>query len=84
MNHLEEYRQAVSDPADYARQLKKVSGEKIIGYTCSYTPEEIIMAAGAHPMRLFGTKQHISMADFHLQSYCCSVAPPAGRRTGTG
>jgi len=73
MNHLEEYRLAVSAPSDYARQLKKASGKKIIGYTCSYTPEEVIMAAGAHPLRLFGTKQHISLADSHLQSYCCSV-----------
>jgi bzd-type benzoyl-CoA reductase N subunit len=73
MNHLEEYRRAVSEPSGYARELKKASGKKIIGYTCSYTPEEVIIAAGAHPMRLFGTKQHISLADSHLQSYCCSV-----------
>ena len=73
MNHLEEYRQAASEPSGYARQLKKASGRKIIGYTCSYTPEEVIMAAGAHPLRLFGTKQHISLAESHLQSYCCSV-----------
>jgi len=73
MNHLEEYRRAVSEPEGYARQLKKETGRKIIGYTCSYAPEEVILAAGAHPMRLFGTKQHISLADSHLQSYCCSV-----------
>ncbi|MEE9912288.1 MAG: 2-hydroxyacyl-CoA dehydratase family protein [Deltaproteobacteria bacterium] len=73
MKHLEEYRQAVSDPSGYARQLQKASGKKIIGYTCSYTPEEVIMAAGAHPLRLFGTKQNISLADSHLQSYCCSI-----------
>jgi len=73
MNHLEEYRRAVSEPSDYVRQLKEASGKKIIGYTCSYTPEEVIMAAGAQPLRLFGTKQHISLADSHLQSYCCSV-----------
>lgn len=73
MKHLEEYRRAVSEPSDYARQLKEAAGKKIIGYTCSYTPEEVIMAAGAHPLRLFGTKQNISLADSHLQSYCCSV-----------
>lgn len=72
MKHLEEYRRAVAEPADYARQLKKETGKKIIGYTCSYTPEEVILAAGAQPLRLFGTKQHISLADSHLQSYCCS------------
>lgn len=73
MNHLKEYRLAVSDPSDYIGQLKKAQAKKIIGYTCSYTPEEVIMAAGAHPLRLFGTKEHISLADSHLQSYCCSV-----------
>ena len=73
MKHLEKYRRAVAAPSDYARQLKKVSDKKIIGYTCSYTPEEVIMAAGAHPLRLFGTKEHISLADSHLQTYCCSV-----------
>jgi bzd-type benzoyl-CoA reductase N subunit len=73
MKHLEEFRQAVRQPFDYVRQLKKATGKKIIGYVCSYTPEEIILAAGAHPMRLFGTKENIHLADSHLQSYCCSV-----------
>lgn len=73
MKHLEEYRRAVADPSAYARQLKEKSGKKIIGYTCSYLPEEIVIAAGAHPLRLFGTKNQISLADSHLQTYCCSV-----------
>ena len=73
MKYREEYRRAVSAPADYARQLKETAGKKVIGYTCSYTPEEVIMAAGAHPLRLFGTKEHFSLADSHLQAYCCSV-----------
>jgi len=73
MKHLSEFKQAVSSPFDYIRQLKKDSGKKIVGYVCSYTPEEIILAAGAHPVRIFGTKESISLADFHFQSYCCSV-----------
>ncbi len=73
MKHLEEFRKIVNQPFDYARQLKKTSGKKIVGYVCSYTPEEIILAAGAHPLRLFGTKENISLADSHLQSYCCSL-----------
>ena len=59
---------------DYARKLKKDSGEKMVGYVCSYVPEEIILAAGAHPVRLFGAKENVSLADSHLQSYCCSLA----------
>ncbi len=74
MKHLEEFRQAVRQTFNYARRLKKDSGKKIVGYVCSYTPEEVILAAGAHPIRLFGTKENIHLADSHLQSYCCSLA----------
>lgn len=73
MKHLKEFQKAVNDPLDYARKLKKTSGRKIVGYVCSYTPEEIILAAGAHPVRLFGAKENVSLADSHLQSYCCSL-----------
>lgn len=73
MKHLKEFEQAAANPLDYARQLKKDSKKKIIGYVCSYVPEEIILAAGAHPVRLFGTSSNIGLADLHLQSYCCSL-----------
>jgi len=73
MKHLQEFQQAVGSPLDYVRQLKKNSAKKIIGYVCSYTPEEIILAAGAHPIRLFDTNENANLADAHLQSYCCSV-----------
>ena len=72
MNGLTDFYQALADPGAYARELKK-HGRTIIGYFCSYTPEEIILAAGAHPMRLFGTKGEISLADAHLQAYSCSL-----------
>ena len=73
MKHIDEFRRAVNQPFDYARQLKNDTGKKIVGYVCSYTPEEIILAAGAHPLRLFGSRENIQLADSHLQSYCCSV-----------
>ncbi|MBU1194808.1 MAG: 2-hydroxyacyl-CoA dehydratase family protein [Proteobacteria bacterium] len=46
--------------------------KKIIGYMCSYVPEELIHAAGFHPMRLFSSKSDIVLAENHLQAYCCS------------
>jgi len=49
------------------------SGKKVLGYFCSYTPEEIIHAAGILPVRLFGAKDDTSVADKHLQAYCCSL-----------
>jgi benzoyl-CoA reductase subunit C len=62
-----------ADPYVYCRKYKEETGKKIIGYTCSYTPEEMIYAAGALPFRLFGANEGIHLADANLQSYCCSL-----------
>jgi benzoyl-CoA reductase subunit C len=72
MDLLQEIHEVSENPHKYARGIKD-QGKKILGYFCSYTPEEIIHAAGLHPMRLFGTKDDIGLADKHLQSYCCSL-----------
>lgn len=63
----------VQHPYEYAAEWKKKTNGKIVGYFCSYTPEEIITAAGALPFRIFGTTTTISKADAHLQAYSCSL-----------
>jgi bzd-type benzoyl-CoA reductase N subunit len=73
MNPMAEMTAAVADAAAYARNLNSETRGRTVGYVCSYTPEELILAAGAHPFRLLGTKQPIRRADAHLQTYCCSL-----------
>ena len=73
MKKLTELKKVVSDPYAYIRKYKKKSGKKVVGYFCSYAPEELIWAAGALPVRMFGTNENIHLADTHLQSYCCSL-----------
>ena len=73
MEYLAQFKAALADPNGYGRQLKLQTNKKIVGYTCSYVPEELISAAGAHPFRIFGTTGGIHLADAHLQSYCCSL-----------
>ncbi|MEA1966893.1 MAG: 2-hydroxyacyl-CoA dehydratase family protein [Thermodesulfobacteriota bacterium] len=72
MEEYEIFHHAISDPAMVAEQIKEKQ-RKIIGYLCSYAPEELIYAAGFHPMRLFSSRAEIFHADNHLQSYCCSL-----------
>ena len=72
MDAMREFHEISDNPIKYAATLKD-QGRQIIGYFCSYTPEEIIHAAGLHPMRLFGTKEEIHLAEKHLQSYSCSL-----------
>lgn len=83
MDRLNEFIEVAGDPGAYARKLK-ASGRTIIGYYCSYTPEEIIQAAGLHPMRLFGTTDESGIADRHLQAYCCSLVRGALAESLTG
>ncbi len=67
------FQAAAADPAAFIRTEKARTGRKVVGYFCSYTPEELIYAAGAIPYRIFGTKGDIKLADAHLQSYCCAL-----------
>ena len=73
MDEITELKNITADPYAYCRKYKEDTGKKIVGYTCSYTPEELIYAAGALPFRIFGTNQDIHLADANLQSYCCSL-----------
>ncbi|HOD36903.1 MAG TPA: 2-hydroxyacyl-CoA dehydratase family protein [Syntrophales bacterium] len=73
MTGLNDIYEILKDPAAYGRKLKGEGRRGIVGYFCSYTPEEIIYAAGAHPFRLFGSDDTIHLADAHFQSYCCSL-----------
>ncbi len=71
MEGIGAFQRVVDDPDGYLKTLK--TRKNILGYCCSYTPEEIIHAAGIHPLRLFGSKEESNLADKHLQSYCCSL-----------
>ena len=73
MKQIDECREVLADPYGYAEKLKAKSGRKMVGIFCTYAPEEIIFAAGVHPIRLFGTGEKIRLAEAHLQSYCCSL-----------
>lgn len=73
MMNLDTLKEIVTNPTAYGRRCREESPKPIIGYFCSYTPEELILAAGAHPFRIFGNSRNIRLADEHLQTYSCSL-----------
>lgn len=73
MTVLNEFCKVASEPVAYGKELRKTGRKKIVGFFCSYVPEEFIYAAGAHPFRIFGTGEGVQLADAHFQSYCCSL-----------
>jgi len=66
-------KEIAEQPLPYLQNWKAKTGRKILGYFCTNTPEEIIQAAGILPVRLWGSKENISLAAQHLQSYSCSL-----------
>jgi len=73
MDILNQFYEISENPFAYTRSWKNETGGKIIGHFCSYTPEEIIVAAGALPLRIFGSAENVSKSDAHLQAYSCSL-----------
>ena len=54
----------------------KDEGKKVIGFVCSYVPEEIITAAGALPVRIVGNSKELELSDSnsYLSTSSCSFA----------
>ena len=52
----------------------KDSGRKVVGVYCAYCPQELILAAGAIPVGLCGTRQEpIAAAEEHLPRNLCPL-----------
>lgn len=73
MNMLNEFNETAGSPYQYGTDYRRRTGKNVVGYFCSYTPEELIFAADALPFRIFGVHETIQRADSHLQTYCCSL-----------
>ena len=73
MDMIRQFRDVSEHPEIYAREWKQKNNGSVVGYLCSYGPEELILAAGALGYRIFGGGHSISRADAHLQSYSCSL-----------
>ncbi len=58
---------------DYAKDWKTRTGGKVIGYICTYTPEEILYAAGLLPVRILGghQPQSVGISEPHLFGMYC-------------
>jgi len=52
----------------------KTGGGKVVGYTCSYVPDEIFYAAGILPYRLRGVgAREMNIADAYFGPFICSL-----------
>lgn len=68
---LTKFRGYCDKPYERAAQIKATGNTKVIGCLPMYFPEEIIHAAGALPVTLFGSDEPITLGDGHLMTNAC-------------
>lgn len=68
------FKNIVDNPHEHAQGLKKEKDKKIMGYLCSYVPEEIIYAAGGIPARMFSNEDPPTLSETLMQTYYCTFA----------
>jgi benzoyl-CoA reductase subunit C len=73
MEALQSFKNSLLNRHDLARRWKS-QGKRVFGWTCTYTPEEIIYAAQALPVMVLGDLSGTKLADAYLPSNSCSFA----------
>jgi len=66
------FRSIVESRHQHAKEWKQRTGRKVVGYFCSYVPEELIYATGAMPVRIMGSLRPTELAEAHIPSMYCS------------
>jgi bcr-type benzoyl-CoA reductase subunit C len=73
LNELKYFQDVCADPYKIARETAS-RGRKVAGYMCSYSPQELLHAAGYLPVRVIGRLGATPRADALMQSFICSFA----------
>lgn len=71
MRVLEQFRTLLSTRHEVARNWKS-RNKPVVGWTCTYTPEEIIHAADVLPVRILGSSGSTRLADAYCPDNMCS------------
>ena len=74
MEELPQYKQFaewIENRHDYAKKWKQKNGGKVVGYICTYAPEEILYAAGILPVRILGSHEPESITRPYLHDMYC-------------
>jgi len=68
---MEKYREWYDNRHDYQRDWKQRTGGQIVGYFCTYTPEEIFYAFDVLPVRILGSHETQDVTEPHLFGMFC-------------
>jgi benzoyl-CoA reductase subunit C len=68
---MEKFKEWYQKRHEYAQEWKKKTGGKVVGYFCTYVPEEILYAAGVLPVRILGSHEPQDVTEPHIFGMYC-------------
>lgn len=68
---IEQFQQHYENRHEYAKEWKERTGGRVLGYFCTYVPEEILYAANVLPLRILGSHEPQSVTEAHLFAMYC-------------
>lgn len=70
-NIFTKFKEVAENHHQYAEEWKARTGKKVVGYLCTYTPEEVLYAAGILPVRVTGSHQPQDITEAHIYNMFC-------------
>ena len=67
----ETFKELYDSRHEYAKEWKKKTGGKVMGYFCTYVPEEILYAADILPVRILGSHEPQDLTEPHIFGMFC-------------
>jgi benzoyl-CoA reductase subunit C len=68
---FDQFRDWYKNRHDYALKWKERTGGKVMGYFCTYVPEEILYAADILPVRILGSHEPQDVTEPHIFAMFC-------------
>jgi benzoyl-CoA reductase subunit C len=68
---IEQFKNLEKNRHDYAKNWKDKTGGRVIGYFCTYVPEEILYAADVLPVRILGSHEPQDVTEPHIFAMFC-------------
>jgi len=68
---VDQFRDWEKNRHTYAKSWKEKTGGKVVGYFCTYVPEEILYAANILPVRILGGHEPQDVSEAHIFGMFC-------------
>lgn len=71
---MERFQKLLENHHQYAKDWKVKTGGKVIGYLCTYFPEELAYAAGVLPIRILGSHEAEDITERYMYGAFCPLS----------